>query len=351
MLKMKKSISEIISSFERINYNKGNEVFGKNLKIYKDGSHYVGTRYIRQDRKKVFNKKDEKKEFMKRTFENFYYALVKENHTKEELEQKITDNMMEAFPFEENIKDFVREQIERVDKNFWSRMKRLKRKVALNNWNYFVTFTYDDKKHSAESFREKIRKCLSNLSNRRRWRYIGVFEFSPEKKRLHFHAILYVPDGEMVGELKQVKDYSTKQHKIQTTFSNTFFKEKFGRNDFEALTDEDKAAQKVLNYLLKYITKDGEKVCFSRGIQSEFFAFVRNEDIACEFMDFVTKFVIFDDCFSSKNKRYEPYKKELVQVCMFEENKPKGYSPHRLTKANPNYNCINFITNVPEPIY
>ena len=63
----------------------------------------------------------------------------------------------------------------------------------MNRWNYFVTFTYDPKKHTAESFNKKLRKCLSNLHTRRGWKYMGVFEEGFENGTLHFQALLYVP--------------------------------------------------------------------------------------------------------------------------------------------------------------
>lgn len=37
----------------------------------------------------------------------------------------------------------------------------------MQRWNYFVTLTCDPKKHTIESFREKLRKRLSILHTRR----------------------------------------------------------------------------------------------------------------------------------------------------------------------------------------
>lgn len=65
---------------------------------------------------------------------------------------------------------------------------------------------------------------------------MGVFERAPETGRLHFHALLYVLDGEMIGTITEKQDYSTKQHKMQTTHENDFFAERFGRNDFAELS-------------------------------------------------------------------------------------------------------------------
>lgn len=50
--------------------------------------------------------------------------------------------------------------------------------------------------------------------------------------------ILY-PRKRYGGELKQVSDYSTKQHRMQTTYQNTHFLRYFGRNDFKAIDKND----------------------------------------------------------------------------------------------------------------
>ena len=61
-----------------------------------------------------------------------------------------------------------------------------------------------------------------NFPSRKGWKYIGVWERSASE-RLHFHGIFYIPENAMIGELKQVSDYSTKQHRMQTTYQNTHF--------------------------------------------------------------------------------------------------------------------------------
>ena len=71
-------------------------------------------------------------------------------------------------------------------------------------------------------------------------KYAGVWERSPEKKRLHFHGLFYIPDGTMPGELQEVNDFSLITHKRQTTIQNTYFNEKFGRSDFEKIDDNRK---------------------------------------------------------------------------------------------------------------
>ena len=124
---------------------------------------------------------------------------------------------------------------------------------------------------------------------------MGVFERAPETGRLHFHAIIYVPEGQMIGELYERKDYSTRQHKMQTTHSNTFFEQNFGRNDFEELSEVELRRGSTMNYLLKYLEKTEERIIYSRGIPTEFFKNIHDDDVICEMVDFVTKYVLFND--------------------------------------------------------
>jgi len=123
---------------------------------------------------------------------------------------------------------------------------------------------------------------------------MGVFERAPETGRLHFHGLLYIPDGEIIGEINERTDYSTAKHTMQTTHENTFFEETFGRNDFCEVTEMELKKGQRINYILKYIEKTGERIVYSRGIPSEVYAKLGNDDIITEFTDFVTKYVLFD---------------------------------------------------------
>ena len=185
-----------------------------------------------------------------------------------------------------------------------------------------MTITYDDKKHTEDSFRKKLRKCFSNLHSRRDWKYMGVFERAPETGRLHFHALVYVPEGEMVGSLELRKDYSTSQHKMQETICNTFFEDTFGRNDFEPLSLTDINNGRALEYLTKYLHKTNDKIVYSRGIPSEIYKDDLTEnDIATDMLDFVQKFVLFDDAidYAKDIQHYVP-----TQIDMFDYfEKPK----------------------------
>ena len=43
----------------------------------------------------------------------------------------------------------------------------------------------------------------------------------------------------MVGELTEHRDYSSKTHGMQTTLQNSYFTDRFGRNDFEPINKQE----------------------------------------------------------------------------------------------------------------
>lgn len=264
-------------------------------KVYNDGGHYIASLVTRSRRKGKNNAV--KREEIDYLFDNLYRNARFDDLKEKETTEYIKAGVAELFPDYPDLDGYIADKIERAKRNFWKRVKRLRRKANLNKWNYFVTFTYDDKKHSAESFRKKIRRCLSNLHTRRGWRYMGVFERAPETGRLHFHGIMYIPDGEMIGKITEIQDYSTAQGKIQTRHENNFFVENFGRNDFEELSKMSMKNGQAIKYLLKYVGKTGERFVYSRGVKSEIYAKLDENDVVTEMQDFGTKYVLFDDTF------------------------------------------------------
>lgn len=160
------------------------------------------------------------------------------------------------------------------------------------NFNYFVTITYDDELHTEESFRKKLKQTLNNFSSKKGWKYIGVFERSPEKQRLHFHGLFLIPDGTMPGELMEVRDYDTRNHKMQTSYQCAYFATRFGRTDFEPLGQNELGAS--VNYILKYIDKTGEKLIYSRGLPQYFISDIADEDVICPYDENEMKFVLND---------------------------------------------------------
>ena len=262
-------------------------------KIYHDGGHPVGTRMVRSKAKRPPKKPANTAQDI--AFDSLYVQAMKQGLKDDGMADYIQAGLEKLYPASSAMRKYILERMEKKQRNLWKRIKRFKRKVNMNRWNYFVTFTYDPKKHTAESFRKKLRKCLSNLHTRRRWKYIGVFEEGGANGTLHFHGLLYVPDDEMVGEIVEKREYSTKRGERYTRYGNTFFDESFGMSDFQELNPVLLKRGGTARYLVKYLTKSGEKAVYSRGTPAEICKEVSDEEIVGTYFDFVTKYVFFDE--------------------------------------------------------
>ena len=231
----------------------------------------------------------------KELFDELYTKYI--DLRKSERKKRISEDMAEYFDTPQQADTFIAENFERKERNLICRRIRMSRKANHQKWNYFITFTYNDALHTEESFRKSLMNRLSLFSSRKKWRYIGVWERSPEKKRLHFHGIFFIPDGTMPGELVEVNDYSFSSKKRQITMQNTYFNTYFGRSDFEEI-DEHLTAQ-ALQYMLKYIEKTGERIVYSRGLYQYFISDIMDDDIVCVTGTDENKFILFDDfsCF------------------------------------------------------
>lgn len=213
---------------------------------------------------------------------------------KRALRSMLVKGMRPYFPSEQAARTYVESNLMRKQRNLVARRIRMSRKANLQTFNYFVTLTYNSAIHTEESFKKKLRTTLSHFADRKEWRYIGVWERSPEKKRLHFHGVFHIPEGSLSGEMEAVSSYSFATHKRQITMQNSFFLKRFGRNDFEKITDENRIGD-ALSYLMKYIEKSGEKIVYSRGLPQFFISDVMDEDVACTMGEEQEKLVLHDD--------------------------------------------------------
>ena len=258
-------------------------------KVYFDGSHFIGIPHEKQLWKKRNNIK---KKVKNETEEKIKELYKKETGTKKEKTEKVIEKINEEIKDEEKAKEIVKATLEKEKRNKIVRLTRLYRKIGLQQWTHFCTFTYDSNKLTEEEFRNKLLTCLRHLSHRKNWKYIGVFERSPNLERLHFHGIFVI--AEMVGEIIETKDYSTKNHKMQIAHQNTFFLERFGRNDFKKIINN-VGVNDAVNYIMKYIRKTGEKVIYSKHLQTYFVADILDDDVVCKIGQEDRKILLFDD--------------------------------------------------------
>lgn len=236
--------------------------------------------------------KKERKMTRKELFEELYQKHI--NVKKSKRKEIIIEQMLPYFKDRETTYLYVTAQFERKQRNIICRRVRMTRKINLAEFNYFCTFTYDDKKHTEDTFKNKLRGCFKMLCHRKGWKYAGVWERAPESNRLHFHGLFYIPDGTMPGELKEKRDYNTKKHRMQTTYQNTYFNDRFGRSDFEEVDSKAMLGESIA-YLTKYMEKTGEKIVYSKGLPQYFISDIMDEDIVCTIGQEDKKLLLFDD--------------------------------------------------------
>ena len=269
-------------------------------KIYNDGNHYIAVPRLKAS--KGGNGRKAKTE-MQEKIETYYFEALKKNISKSERNSYIVDKVTEEYGEIDEMYAYVDEEKGKIINKLYNRLKRAKRRAYMNEWNYFVTLTYDDKKHTQTSFEKAIKTTLQHFSSRRGWRYMGGFENGEIGERRHLHMLMYIPEGQMVGTCYTRFDYSTKQRKMVETVSNSFFEKRYGRCDFQAISKVE--LESSLDYILKYITKQNEKLMYSRNLLSEIYTYVPECEVACDYTDYVNKLVLFDDSIViDKNYRF-----------------------------------------------
>ena len=238
------------------------------------------------------NQEENPKVDLKDKFEQLYAEC--RNLKRIQQKQYILNGIKECFDETQQAKEYVERQFERKLRNLICRKVRLVRKVNLQEFNYFCTFTYDNAKHTEESFKRKLQGCFKMMCHRKGWKYVGVWERSPEKQRLHFHGLFYIPSGSMPGRLIEVLDYSPVKKKVQRTIQNTYFNERFGRSDFEEVEDRTLLGNAIA-YILKYIEKTDEKIVYSKGLPQYFHSDILDEDVVCRIGQEEKKLLLYDD--------------------------------------------------------
>jgi len=228
----------------------------------------------------------------KELFDELYSKYI--DLKKVERKKIILKEMQPYFKNIEKCEAFVNNNFERKQRNLICRRVRMARKANLARFNYFCTFTYDDKKHSEQSFKKKLQICFRNLCYRNDWKYMGVWEKAPETKRLHFHGLFYIPNNCMPGELQEHDDYNFKSKRRRTTFQNTYFNEKFGRSDFVFIGSVFDL-QNELSYIMKYMEKSEEKIVYSKGLNQYFISDILEEDVVCRIGQEDKKLLLFDN--------------------------------------------------------
>jgi hypothetical protein len=177
-----------------------------------------------------------------------------------------------------------------------SKRIRCSRRAKLHGFNWFCTFTYDSKKLSEEEFKKKLLNTLRHFANRKDWKYMGTWERGGDTDRLHFHAVMYIPRDKMSGNVEKKREYDVKQKKMVEYTENSFFKDRFGRNTFDEIDGNELTISKALDYILKYIEKDGGRIICSKGLHTFIETDIKSEDIITNLREGdYSKFILFDN--------------------------------------------------------
>ena len=246
-----------------------------------------------EEKIKKKSSKNTKKITKKELFNELYVKYI--DLKKNERKKIIIKEMLPYFIDETQCKMFVDANFERKLRNLICRRVRMTRKANLAHFNYFCTFTYDDKLHTEDSFKKKLRTCFRHLTERKNWKYMGVWERAPKTNRLHFHGLFKIPENSFPGEMIEVRDYNTRAHRMQTNYQSTYFNERFGRSDFVELDEYEIQLGGALAYLMKYMEKTGEKIVYSKNLPQYFISDILEDDIVCRIGQEDKKLLLFDD--------------------------------------------------------
>ena len=229
-------------------------------------------------------------------FKRFYRQTVGMRWKKRR--KYVTDKMRSYFDHEDDLQYFISHKMHNAYRASMVRLNRCKRRVALHGLDWFCTFTYDDKKMAEEEFAKKLLNTLRHFASRKGWKYMGAWERG-DKGRLHFHALLNIPEGTMSGEVEKRREYDPVRKRMVTNNINTFFEKTFGRNTFDKLSSLAMRYSRTAEYIVKYLEKDGGRLICSRGLDTFIETVVDSEDIICPLHPYESyddrKYILFDD--------------------------------------------------------
>lgn len=148
---------------------------------------------------------------------------------------------------------------------------RLQQIILCNNWDYFVTFTFDDLKVDASEpslVIQKLQKWLNNQTSRYGVGYVLVPEYHKKDNRIHCHALvtgdLKVEHNDVwkvQGIKKPVKGDTIKRYHISNErVLYPVYNVSSWRYGFSTAIEVYGNPARLANYVLKYMTKDVHQI-------------------------------------------------------------------------------------------
>ena len=145
--------------------------------------------------------------------------------------------------------------------------------ALLNKWDYFVTLTLGDNEHfdpsQAKQVIKPITKWLNNMSERKDLKYLLVPEYQPKSGYIHFHGLLKgnikaVDSGTRYaikyGYDKPLRLSTLKYKKIDPDTCEMVYNLPEWNFGFSNARLVYSVTPKLVNYIVKYITKDTAKI-------------------------------------------------------------------------------------------
>ena len=184
---------------------------------------------------------------------NNYYAEIiftKSKNNDYNVNENIENENIENENIENNTsRDYLNESL--------MRSKRTILDYALNNnFNFFVTFTFDESKINRSNFnacKNKILKAFDNFKQRydSEFKYILVPELHKNGIAIHFHGLIYTTNFDLLKKLYFSKVYFT------NVYRHEFFFKRFGANCLIPIIN---STERVAFYITKYISKSNVRV-------------------------------------------------------------------------------------------
>ena len=112
-----------------------------------------------EDTEKAEKKPKRTRQLTKKELFNKLHTKYIDN-TRKQRQKLIVKDMLPYFETKEYCENYVQLQMERKQRNLICRRIRMTRKANLVDFNYFCTFTYDDKKHTEQTFKKKLQTCF-----------------------------------------------------------------------------------------------------------------------------------------------------------------------------------------------
>jgi len=224
-------------------------------------------RKLNRRKEREYDQRDELFDFLFKETKYLFSIQLKTTAGKEKQFEYIKKGLIEKFGDTDDLEQYIKDNIKRYINNLTARLKLAVRKGELNYFNYFVTFTYDSKKHTADSFEEQLKTKLKNEAYRRGWAYMGIKEHGSKTERRHFHYLMYIPDKQMIGKLYETSKFCKIKKCRKKFIENSEFKKLFGQNDFERITYTH-GTKTPVEYIQKYMSKTDEKIQYSRHLPS-----------------------------------------------------------------------------------